>query len=874
MELLYNPESMPEQEIKDTFVGREWLIAEIVNLIGRQPVGPGLQHVVIIGPRGMGKTTMLLMLRFAIKDRGLISDWQPVKFREESYGINDLADFWMEALSLLAADTEDTALAKSLEQLKAGNRGDGGLAETALATIKDWCRISKKRLLLLVDNIDMILEQINDDLDFARLRDVLMNDGSVMIVGTSVSFFKEARAYDQPLYNFFKTYDLAGLKLDQTQNLLRKRANLDGLKDFSSKLEEHKGRLKALDFFTGGNPRFVLMLYRVLALSDVSEVRSALEKLLDEITPFYKAKVESLPAQQRKILDQIARTSGRTNEGLTPAQIAADTRLRANQVSAQLKRLNDLGYVRAANIRGRSSYYALSEPLYALWHQMRFGRDAYERMKWLVDFLKIWLGPEEMALETMRLENVFHRHLASGMLRQACDVLEHRRYLSEAMGEPHGLSAADANGKLGDEANRAGNYSEALEHYERAIVSKPDGYRGWLACGWTLNSLERFTEALTAFDRALQLAPEELRGGPLLGRAVARMDLEMYSEALLDFDGALAKEPRLAGAWALKAIALSGMERHEEALENYDSAIRLDPNCEAFHASRGVSLIELGRHDEAISGYMAFLRGRRGSKLVLEGLMHALSAAGRMEEGPAMFTDLLKVAPGDSSIRFRRGVCLHRLGKAQRSLADFNSAVKADPSYDLAWLYRGCALGELRRFGSAISSFERAIEINADLTEAREFMVDALLARFVQSALTLGAKAPTEDWEGALRAVRDLPRDQPYGRVSSAPLSIARAGHWRFARDLIGEADLYDRLFPLARALDYLVTGDQSLLEKLSPEVRGIVDQVVRDLRSRPGSRKASSRKAKAEPATQKRTRGKTTRRPRSSITARRKQLS
>src|SRR5216684_4542411 len=105
------------------------------------------------------------------------------------------------------------------------------------------------------------------------------------------------------------------------------------------------------------------MLYRIVASSDFGDVRRGLEKLLDEVTPYYKAKIESLPAQQRKILDHVARVSGRTQEGLTPTEIARDTRLAVNQVSSQLKRLSDLGYVRAANVRSRNSFYSLAEPL-------------------------------------------------------------------------------------------------------------------------------------------------------------------------------------------------------------------------------------------------------------------------------------------------------------------------------------------------------------------------------------------------------------------------------------------------------------------------------------------------------------------------------
>jgi len=433
VELLYNPDSMLEEEIKATFVARHELIDELVELIARQPDGAGVQHVVIIAPRGMGKTTVLLMVQFAVRDGDLAENWQTVKFAEESYGVYDLSDCWIEALSRLAAETDDADLLERTEKLKEQYRDSDDLQEAALALIKDWRRQHHKRLVLLVDNFDLILEQINDERDNARLRDALMNDGTVMLIGGATTFFREARAYDQPLYNFFKIVNLNNLRFAQMQDLLRRRAEIDRVENFEEKLKANEGRLRVLEYFTGGNPRLVLMVYRVVMQSDISEVRRGLEKLLDEATPYYKAKVESLPAQQRKILDYIARESSRTREGVTPTAIAGATRLKPNQVSAQLKRLSDLGYVRAANLRERHSYYTLSEPLYAIWHQMRFGRDARQRMQWLVDFLKVWYGLSEIGVESQRLETKFVEHLSAGRLREARDVLDHRRYLAEAM---------------------------------------------------------------------------------------------------------------------------------------------------------------------------------------------------------------------------------------------------------------------------------------------------------------------------------------------------------------------------------------------------------------------------------------------------------
>ncbi|MCI0490029.1 MAG: AAA family ATPase [Blastocatellia bacterium] len=588
MEFLYNPDSMPEHEIKATFVAREWIIDELISTIKRQPDGAGVQHLLIIAPRGMGKTTVLLMVKFAIKDRGLAKRWQAVKFPEESYGIYDLADFWMEVLALIAADTDDEDLLRRAEQLKAENPDSEDLQEAALALIKDWRRENKKRLLLLVDNLDIILEQINDERDNARLRDVLMNDGTMMMIGCAVSFFHEARAYDQPLYNFFKTYDLSGLRFEQMQGLLRKRAELDRRENFEEKLKANAARLRTLEYFTGGNPRLVLMLYRVITQSDISDVRQGLEKLLDEVTPYFKAKVESLPPQQRKILDHIARVSGKTNEGLTPTEIAGAARLTANQVSAQLKRLSEMGYVRAANLRGRSSYYTLSEPLYAIWHQMRSGRNARERMQWLINFLKAWYDAEEMGAEINRLEARFHNFLSLGRMVEARDALEHRRYLVEALAEILDSSAEAITEAIGDSYVRA----STIEKIIRSYLNDVNTLTKELLTDIRLESLS--DEILSALHEVGCISKKEISRAtaspsPLLetdqqqgvavalGLGVIALSTGRMSEAVQHLDRVLALNSNLPKAWIARGLALYSLNRYEESIASFDCAQQFKP---------------------------------------------------------------------------------------------------------------------------------------------------------------------------------------------------------------------------------------------------------------------------------------------------------
>ena len=732
MELLYNPDQMPESEIKATFVAREKLVDDLIALVEGQPDGAGMQHVVIIAPRGMGKTTVLLMVKFAVNDRGLAGRWLAVKFPEESYGVNDLADLWIETLNLIATETENDALRQRVEELKSQYPQSERLQEAALAIIKDWRRKHNRRLLLLVENFDGILAQINDERDNARLRDVLMNNGTMMLIGGATTFFKEARAYDQPLYNFFKIYDLADLKFEQMQELLRRRAQLDRVPDFEAKLKANSSHLRALEYFTGGNPRLILMLYRVVSQSDVTEVRHALEKLLDEVTPYYKAKVEALPPQQRKILDHIARMSGETHEGLTPADIASAVRLSPNQVSSQLKRLSESGYVCSANLRGRSSYYKLSEPLYAIWHQMRFGRNARQRMQWLITFLRLWYDSEEMGTESARLEARFHEYIRANHLLEACDVLDHHRYLAEAIESAPTRTRAmrvviRGHLELATRALEGKKFEEALRHLDEALEIRSNDTATWLKRGIALGNLGRHEEALTSFDRVLALTPDE--AAAWYNRGLTLEHLGRYEEALASFDRALALTPDYAFAWYTRGVALGKLGRYEEALTSFDRALALTPeHALAWHA-HGVTLANLGRYEEAI----------------------------------ASFDQTLTLTP-DHAVWPHRGIAYLQLFTKQVGQAEFDSARH---------------------------SWEKALES--------------------------GLKSDDTNWPNT---------------IMRALLAVARSGRFVLVRQLIAESDLEEQLFPLARAIDYLQTGNAALIEKLSPEVKGIVEEVVETLQA------------------------------------------
>lgn len=840
MERLYNPDLMPEDEIKKTFVAREGLVDELMSLVERQPDGAGVQHVVIIAPRGMGKTTVLLMVQFAIRDRGLAKHWQVVRFPEERYNIYDLADFWVEVLQHLDAETGDAELQKRIDDLKKQYPNNDDLQEAALALIKDWRREHKKRLVVLVDNFDMILEQINDERDNARLRDVLMNDGTMMLIGSATTFFHEARAYDQPLYNFFKIYDLPNLRFEQMQDLLRRRAAIDRQPNFEETLKANASRLRVLEHFTGGNPRLVLMLYRVVTQSDISEVRLGLEKLLDEVTPYYKSKVESLPPQQRKILDHIARVSSQTNEGLTPTEIASATRMTPNQASAQLKRLSESGYVQAANLRGRSSYYTLSERLYAIWHQMRFGRDARERMGWLIGILKALYDVEEMREQSEVLESRFSKYLNAGSLHEARDVLEHHRYLVEAMG--------DAPARL-----------RGIEGIIRGYLDLKDTGTLKKELLTTVNLSDLSLETLAALRKAGCISQEEIvqtiAGLPeIINLATEAVKAGNVNDTLKLLDDAL-KVKEIDGLWFARGAALGLLSKHEEAVESFDRGIELNRNNAGAWYYRGLSLMKLKRNEDAIGSFDNALRINAGMQEAWTQRGLVLGVTGRCEEAIDSFDRAIKLKPDDAAAWLGRGAALAILNKKDEALISLERGLEIEPDVANYWLMQGHALVQFNEHVKAIESLNRALQIEPDNEQALILRSAIHLKRFVEQVSLGELDSAKKDWLQALNPPY-LNRKDSSDVLSRHLLLAAQQTDPAFTRQLIKESNLEEQLFPLARALDYIIKGDESLLEKLSPEVRGIVDELVAKLSkvTETGQPKNKSRAGKSKSGSQRRT--------------------
>ena len=741
---LYNPDTMSKEDIKTLFVARQPLLDELVSTIRNQPNGAGAQHLLIIAPRGMGKTTMLLMVQFAVEDNpDLAKDWQAVRFPEESYDITELADFWLKVLRYL----DDESLLPKITEIerKFTNRED--LREAAWALVKDWSKKRKKRIVLLVDNFDMILAQIGNQTEQARLRDILMNDGTVMLIGCAPSYFYEIQNYEQPLYNFFKIHNLNDLKFPDIEELIRRRAEFDEIPNIEELLQKNRTRIKSLEAFTGGNPRLVLMLYRIVTSSDMTEVRNGLDKLLDAVTPFYKDKTEKLPPQQRKIINEIAQYSLEKNEGISPTEIAQRIRLTPNQVSAQLKRLAENGYVRALNIRGRSSFYALSEPLYAIWAQMRFGRNAREKRNWLVQILKVLFDEQELQKEIEKVTEKYIRQIEESINNKAHGILEYLMCLLET------------------------NKSFMQNNFSMAIY-------GYLE----LDEISSIKAEITP-ERLAKLSANAVKL-LVLNNILDKKDLEQYYyKTMADF-------------------FISFMNFIGDKLGS-------DKNEEAFSEIEEVRIALEQQNDSDFEFILAIIYSFRA------GIMSML---GKYEES---------IIDADKA----NLIFVKYNGEVKNVLALFEC---------LAYLIKSNSLAYLGRLNEAIANLDNTLHSVEFVTlpvqeeQAYKFKVIVYLNKFTIQLLQNQVDEATTTFGQYTDLLRIIEPNNWLERLSAELTGIIRLTGKELIRKLIEEAKLLEEFFPLVRAIDYLETKDETLIEKLSPEVRIVVEETIKTLQMMP----------------------------------------
>ena len=178
----------------------------------------------------------------------------------------------------------------------------------------------------------------------------------------------------------------------------------------------------------------------------------------------------------------------------------------------------------------------------------------------------------------------------AGDLRGAAAVLD---------GVPEGFRGGAWHYARGAIALRGGNATDAVTHFEAAVVKEPEvaEYRANLGAAW----LERAKAGDgSAAAKALEALEGAVRWGPTLPGAQTNLSLAKLmtgdpAGALQAADEALKLDARHVPALYNRAAALNALGRLEDCLAALDATLKVAPDFAPAVASRQNTLKKLGR---------------------------------------------------------------------------------------------------------------------------------------------------------------------------------------------------------------------------------------------------------------------------------------
>lgn len=625
----FNPGRLTDEEIEQSFISRipffEYLFKKIID----EPANSIPQHYLIIGQRGMGKTSLLVRIAAELRKNPYNKTFIPLTFPEEQYNIDRLSKFWLNCLDALAdaLDKENNKkeLAALDAEISAISKEANLDANVVYTKFKIWTNAIKRRPVLLVDNLNLIFEKINKE-EQHQLRAILISNDSPILIGASATSIDETINYGAPFYDGFQISYLKKLTFRESLDVLQNLAKITGNENFETIFIKQKGRLEALYQLTGGTPRTLAILFPLIQDGFSEGIQTDLDALLDAITPLYKARFDELAPQLQVVMDAVALNW----DPINLERLREVTQLENAQLSPQLKRLIDVGWLQKLDAyKAKGGAYELSERFFNVWYLMRRSSRRQKRELYcLTKFLESFYGNDIHKIAKNRItcksENINHITFDLALAdaigeNKLSNRLRNKSY--EALIElsvddieilkvfqiPSNVSKKKVS-KLLEETNlfyKKQEFSNVEKSLLRVLKIDERHLPSWQKLGELYqNHLEKYTDAEIAYREVLKLDKNHAVVWNNLAD-LYQYNLERYNEAEIAYKESIKSDGKFARPWnGLANLYQYNFRKYDEAQTAYKKAIKLNEKfANAWHNLGNLYVNHLKNYNDAEKAY-------------------------------------------------------------------------------------------------------------------------------------------------------------------------------------------------------------------------------------------------------------------------------
>jgi len=757
----YNPRKKSYRQLEKTLVGSDrWEILN--NILKELTIKEGevpKQHWMIVGPRGIGKSHLMTLLYYKIKeDRKLRKLWIPLLFPEELRMASSLHRFLERTVReiLLELEQDKNQVSKVLKQ-KIETVLKVPLSERAdsLFSLISWFhQETGKFIILIAENLQQLLGKKIPLIEQKKLRAFLQTSDALLIIGSATTIFNALHDHSHPFYHFFHLRRLEDLEFEDMKNLIVDLLSESGHTELTKEVVAENARLKTLYAFAGGNPRMAVFLSDILRTEVPGEMLSFMDNILDELTPYFEAILKEIP----DYLEDIINTLATFEPAQSPKEIAHHLETPQTTIRNYLKQLKENGYVRIAFSKGKSNYYCLNEYLYRIWYQMRDSSHR-EETRWLMELLLMLYSPDTIVEERSKIETNVRVEKSTfayeELIVQTADFLsrnpdycktielcvdsklidEKRKIKPQKEKElfEKAISCIKNNqyknaieiyenilkinpkscstyGAMGDCYRRLGQYDEAEKYYQKAIKISPKCDNSYNLWGDFLRDQERYEEAIEKFKEAIKINPESYPAYEAMGDCLH--DQERYEEAIEKFKQAIKINPKAERAYWAWGDCLRDQERYEEAIEKFKQAIKINPESYPAYGAMGDCFRGLGQYEKAEKYYQKAIKINPKYDDAYGAWGDCLRDQERYEEAIEKFKQAIKINPKTERAYGAWGDCLRHQERYEEAIEKFKQAIKINPKAERAYGAWGDCLRHQERYEEAIEKFKQAIKIN------------------------------------------------------------------------------------------------------------------------------------------------------------------